>query len=295
MERAAQGQDAEVALRARSLLKALDEQFFEAMTEAESAPISRSDSKMAAISPGGVSKASRKSENSSTRPPSTTTCVPSCMGRCSRRPSSAGVAETVALSRARGQAVTQSVSRKRLQPYRRQSGLEWLAAKGRIGAEAKAAGERYGWAYRRLKLEKAIPSTPSDRVRGAFVAPDLEEVLAHGEGTELARRKLATFRAQLLREDRFDELERYGWNPVLQTADRRQVGFGDDVGARHGDDRHLFAVRFHAGLPGDQPGLRPIKGGCRPPLQVPGAEGRLQKPTPESAGFNPSGVLSRAL
>ena len=35
-----------------------------------------------------------------------------------------GVAETVALSRARGQAVAQSASRKRLQPYRRQSGLE---------------------------------------------------------------------------------------------------------------------------------------------------------------------------
>lgn len=111
-----------------------------------------------------------------------------------------GVAETVALSRARGQALAQPSTRKRLQPYRRQSGLEWLASKGRIGTEAKAAGERYGWAYRRVKLEKSIPSTLSGRVRGAFVAPDLEEVLARGEGTELARRKLAEFRARLLRQ-----------------------------------------------------------------------------------------------
>lgn len=111
-----------------------------------------------------------------------------------------GVAETVALSRARGQAVVGPEPGRRsarAQPYRRVSGLDWLAAKGRIGAEAKAAGERYGWAYRRVKLEKAIPSTLDQRIRGEFVAPSLEEALAHGEGTELAKRKLVEFRRRL--------------------------------------------------------------------------------------------------
>ncbi|MBL8557050.1 MAG: hypothetical protein JNL41_22445 [Phenylobacterium sp.] len=115
----------------------------------------------------------------------------------------AGVAETVALSRARGAAIAEpTVTRKRvrLQPYRRQTGLEWLEAKGRIGAPARAAGEHYGWAYRRVKLEKAIPSTLGQEVRGAFMAPSLAEVIARGEGTEIARMKLAELRARLKRQ-----------------------------------------------------------------------------------------------
>lgn len=119
-----------------------------------------------------------------------------------------GVAETVALSRARGSALTQPDAPAprggrgpSAKPYRRQTGLEWLAAKGRIGEAGKAAGERYGWAYRRVKLEKAIPSTlGGDPVRGGFVAPDLEAVLAHGEGTVMARRRLGDFRRRLLRQ-----------------------------------------------------------------------------------------------
>lgn len=114
-----------------------------------------------------------------------------------------GVAETVALSRARGQAITEPAAgrhRTCAQPYRRQTGLEWLSAKGRIDPAAKSAGERYGWAYRRVKLEKAIPSTLDARIRGGFVTPALEEVLAHGEGTALARRKLGEFRRRLCRQ-----------------------------------------------------------------------------------------------
>ncbi len=114
-----------------------------------------------------------------------------------------GVAETVALSRARGQSIAAVGSARTgvaAQAYRRQTGLEWLAAKGRIDDRAKAAGERYGWAYRRVKLERAIPSTLGEHVRGTFVAPDLERVLAHGEGTVLARRKLNAFRRRLFRQ-----------------------------------------------------------------------------------------------
>ncbi len=116
---------------------------------------------------------------------------------------SEGVAETVALARSRGEAIAEPAPRRTrtcAQPYRRQSGLDWLAAKGRIDAAARAAGERYGQAYRRVKLAKAIPSTLDDRVRGPYVAPALDQVLAHGEGTEAARRRLADFRRRLCRQ-----------------------------------------------------------------------------------------------
>lgn len=111
-----------------------------------------------------------------------------------------GVAETVALSRARGAAIVGPESRNRAPraaPHKRLSGLDWLAAKGRISDEAKAAGDRYGWVYRRVKLDKAIPSTLDVRVRGQYLPPSLEEVLAHGEGTETARRRLAEYRRLL--------------------------------------------------------------------------------------------------
>ena len=117
-----------------------------------------------------------------------------------------GVAETVALSRGRGAAITGSpvadaARGKRPQPYRRQTGLEWLAGKGRIDAQAKAAGERYGAAYRRVKLEAAIPST-LDVKPGGGARPEapLEHVLAHGEGTAQARRRLGEFRLRLSRQ-----------------------------------------------------------------------------------------------
>jgi hypothetical protein len=113
----------------------------------------------------------------------------------------AGVAETVSLSRARGAAIVQAGGGKRGAPYRRQEGLEWLAKKGRISPAAKAAGERYGWAYRRARLDPSIPSTLDVKPGGGFAgAPPLAEVLAHGEGTALAQRKLAEFRARLWRQ-----------------------------------------------------------------------------------------------
>lgn len=75
--------------------------------------------------------------------------------------------------------------------------MDWLSAKGRIGPAAKAAGEQYGWAYRRVKMTAAIPSTLGEHVRGPFVAPDPAAVRAHGEGTALARRKLGELRRRL--------------------------------------------------------------------------------------------------
>lgn len=111
-----------------------------------------------------------------------------------------GVAETVALSRARGQAIAAPTNGARRQPYRRQTGLDFLAAKGRIDAKAKAAGERYGWAYRRARADPSIPSTLDVKPGGGFRgAPPLDRSLAHGEGTAIARRKLMEFHARLWR------------------------------------------------------------------------------------------------
>lgn len=109
-----------------------------------------------------------------------------------------GVAETVRLSRARGAAITEARGRA---PYRRQSGLDWLAGKGRIGPAAKAAGERYGAAYRRAALAGAIGSTLDIQPGGSAPrSPDLQAVLTRGEGTALARQRLAEMRARLMRQ-----------------------------------------------------------------------------------------------
>lgn len=60
-----------------------------------------------------------------------------------------GVEETVALSQARGAAIERApaadgVKSGRAAPYHRRSGLEWLAAKGKITERQRVAGERYG-------------------------------------------------------------------------------------------------------------------------------------------------------
>lgn len=110
-----------------------------------------------------------------------------------------GVDETVALSRARGAAIAQPTDARR--PHRRQTGLEWLAGKGRIGAAAHAAGQRYGAVYRRAKADPSIRSTLDVKAgRGQPAIAPLAEMLAHGEGTQAALRKLAELRARLCRQ-----------------------------------------------------------------------------------------------
>lgn len=109
-----------------------------------------------------------------------------------------GVAETVALSRARGQAVAEPEGAGHRGPYRRQTGLEWLAGRGRISGPARAVGEQYGHAWRRVRLEAQIPCslavTPGG---GRATAPPLDRVLAHAEGTARARTLLGRLRARL--------------------------------------------------------------------------------------------------
>lgn len=113
-----------------------------------------------------------------------------------------GVEETVALRRARGEALigpSPAARGPRATPYRRQPGLDWLAAKGRIDSRAKAAGERYGAAFRRARFEgSALPSSLNPHIRtGRFTGPDPFEVMARGEATAAAARRLAEYRRRL--------------------------------------------------------------------------------------------------
>ena len=69
-----------------------------------------------------------------------------------------GVAETVALARARGSAIDKPPVRRgeRDTPHRRQTGLQWLLRKGRITPRQAAAGERYGEAYRQQGNRRVV-------------------------------------------------------------------------------------------------------------------------------------------
>lgn len=113
-----------------------------------------------------------------------------------------GVAETVALASARGAAFVAPPAggkHARAKPYRRQAGLEWLAGKGRLTPRLRAAGERYGAAFRRAALEPAIPST-LDVKPGATApgGPSVGQVLAQGAGRAQARAELMRLRARLM-------------------------------------------------------------------------------------------------
>jgi len=112
-----------------------------------------------------------------------------------------GVAETVALSRARGAAFETPTGRKtRAQPVRRLSGLEWLLRKGRVTPDEAAAGERYGAAYRRVRLDPAIPSTLEAVAQANFSAagPSLKQLVARAHGSAQAAAALEAYRRRLL-------------------------------------------------------------------------------------------------
>jgi len=111
-----------------------------------------------------------------------------------------GVAETVALAKGRGAAFEPPRGRKaRAQPYRRLSGLEWLETKGRIGKEARAAGERYGAVYRRARMDPSIPSTLEPKAHGALPpGQSLKALAAHAQSTAQAEAALAACRRRLM-------------------------------------------------------------------------------------------------
>ncbi len=118
--------------------------------------------------------------------------------RAESRAVSAGVDETVALSAARGAAFEAPARTRgeREKPYRKLSGLDWLAKRGRIAAMQKSAGERYGACYRRARAEPSIGSTLDVKPEsGGGTA--ISTVLAQAEGRVQAQARLAELRRRL--------------------------------------------------------------------------------------------------
>jgi hypothetical protein len=110
-----------------------------------------------------------------------------------------GVAETLALEARRGAAFTaeEAEGPGRGRPYRRQPGLDWLAAKGRISAAQKAAGLRYRDAFivaqPTLSLASTLEVQPGMSAGGA----SLKALIARADVRQAAERKLALYRRQL--------------------------------------------------------------------------------------------------
>ena len=111
-----------------------------------------------------------------------------------------GVAETVRLDAERGAAFEKPPARRgeRETAYRRQTGLDWLARKGRITPRQKAAGERYGAAFRRAQAGPSIGSTLEVQPSGGQAAgPSLSQLLKQAAGRARAADELAAMRARL--------------------------------------------------------------------------------------------------
>lgn len=112
-----------------------------------------------------------------------------------------GVAETVALSQARGAAFAEPAMQngERIKPYKRLAGLEWLARKGRLSGAQRAAGERYGLVYRKARGEAGIGSSLDVKPGGAADTP-LTAVIARAEANVRAREALSAYRERLWRQ-----------------------------------------------------------------------------------------------
>lgn len=111
-----------------------------------------------------------------------------------------GVAETVALDEGRGAAFAKAPAPRggRETPYRRQAGLDWLAAKGRITARQKQAGEAYGALYRRAGVTASIGSTLEVQPGGGLSAgPSLALLLKTAAGRARAEAELTELRRRL--------------------------------------------------------------------------------------------------
>lgn len=106
-----------------------------------------------------------------------------------------GVAESAALSRARGSAlVVQMGAQRRAGPLRRLSGLDWLARKGRLTAAQKQAGEAYGLAWRRAEGAARIGSSLDMTFGGSSGEAD---VLAAAELRARHVQRLQAYRRRL--------------------------------------------------------------------------------------------------
>lgn len=121
--------------------------------------------------------------------------------RAEARAVAEGVAESVALSRARGAAFVKDAGPRaaRETPYRRQTGLAWLARKGRLTPQQVAAGQRYGEVFRRSGAAPSMGSTLEVQPGGnASTGPALGLILKMAEGRQRAEAMLGHYRRQLL-------------------------------------------------------------------------------------------------
>lgn len=110
----------------------------------------------------------------------------------------AGIAETVALSQARGAGFEPPpATPRRDKPFRRQPGLDWLARKGRLNDRQKGAGERYGVCYRRARGPGGIVSSLDLKLGDQPQGTTITEVLAQAEARTQAAAKLALYRRRL--------------------------------------------------------------------------------------------------
>ena len=143
-----------------------------------------------------------------------------------------GVAETVDLARYRGAEFEKPAARRgeRETAYRRQTGLEWLANKGRISAEQRQMGEAYGAAFRRAGQGARIGSTLEVQPGGGGAAgPELALVLRRAEGRMRAEEALAVMRQRL-----------FGQGDLVSVCDQvcgreltpREAGGGEREGLR---------------------------------------------------------------
>jgi hypothetical protein len=106
-----------------------------------------------------------------------------------------GIAETVALSQARGAAIEAPATPRK--PHRRQAGLEWLVRQGRLNDQQKSAGEHYGIYYRRARGGAAIGSSLDIKHGDNPQGTSLSEVLVQAEARMAAAAKLAGYRRKL--------------------------------------------------------------------------------------------------
>ena len=111
-----------------------------------------------------------------------------------------GIAETVALSEARGAGIAAPPVGARSKPFRRQPGLDWLAAKGRLDARQVRAGERYGLCYRRALGPTGIGSSLDFKAGDVPQGAPLAAVLAQAEARSRAAIALDNYRRLLGRQ-----------------------------------------------------------------------------------------------
>lgn len=124
--------------------------------------------------------------------------------RAEARAVAEGVEETLGLERRRGAAFTVEAEEShedggaRQRPYRRQAGLDWLARKGRITEDQKAAGLRYRDAFVVAQPVVAIGSTLEVQPGMGGGGLALKALIARAGHRQAAEAKLALYRRQLL-------------------------------------------------------------------------------------------------